>query len=389
MKKLFILFFAASTTLACGTSSNDTTTVTAMSVIDSVKNLIGKVECRNKYYYNTLNQTARIIAGMNDPMDTIFSVIRNSPSWKTYAAESDEAWKSYYKKNSALVNWTKNEVHPVTVGVKSLFYPFSGPDFLYANMLFPDIEIVYMLGLEKLGSVPDFKKITSVDGYINAYKTAINEILQDSYYRTIKMMSNLNNQNVDGVIPVIMLYMARANKQISEINYITLDASGAIIPTTKAEVNKQRNRGVEVRYFAGTDGVERRLVFFSGDVQEKVLAENTANKNFLQSIKTEAAFSKAASYLMHHPIFATVRNTILANCNTVISDDTGIAFRFYDPKVWNAQLYGSYNGCIDDFKYIFEKDLDAAYKDPSRKIIPLDFRIGYSRPSNARIMTRK
>lgn len=391
MKKTFIILCAISV-VSCGNSTGKTTSQNTDSLRqDSIRVEHQQQVHKNKYYNNLLNQTARVIAGINDPADTMFANIRQSEAWKTYATESDKVWKDYYTKNTNLMDWAKNEVQPLSKGVKTLFYPFSGPDFLYANLFFPDAEMIYSLGLERLGSVPEFNKEKAIDGYINAYKTSINEVLTDSYYRTIKMMSYLNNQNVDGVIPVIMLFMARAEMQIAEINYITLDQNGAIIPSTKAEVSKKgANRGVEFKYYLGTDDVnERRLVFFSGDVQESALAQNTAMKKYLDGIKTEAAFSKSASYLMHHPIFATVRNTILKGSNLVVSDDTGIAFRYYDPKIWDVQLYGSYNGCIDDFKYIFEKDLKAAYSDSTRVIKPLTFRIGYSRPSNMRIAVRK
>lgn len=390
MKKISLLLCAISM-VSCGNSTPKTTPQNLDSLrLDSIKIEHQESVHKNKYYYNSLNQTARIIAGVNDPADTMFSKIRQSEAWKTYAKESDQVWTNYFTKNSALMNWAKDEVKPLSTGVKTLFYPFSGPDFLYANLFFPDAEMIYSLGLEKLGSVPQFTKEKAIDGYINAYKTSINEVLTDSYYRTIKMMAYLNNQSVDGVIPVIMLFMARAEMQIAEINYITLDANGVIIPSSKAEVGKQTNRGVEFKYYSALDDTkERRLVYFSGDVQESALAKNTAMKKYLDAIKTQAAFSKSASYLMHHPIFATVRNTILKGSDLVVSDDTGIAFRFYDPKIWNVQLYGSYNGCIDDFKYIFEKDLKAAYSDSSRLIKPLTFRIGYSRPSNMRIAVRK
>lgn len=386
MKTILTLILAANVLIACGDS---TPKKVVNHTADSVETAVVTTPIVDICYSSQLNQTARIIAGINIPSDTMFSQIRNSEQWKTYAKESDAAWKSYRAKNGALMKWIKEEVVPVTTGTKSLFYPFSGPDFLYANMLFPDVEMIYMLGLEKLGSVPNFHKIKSIDEYINSYKTAINEILQDSYYRTINMMSALNNKNTDGVLPIIMLYMARANKQISEINYITLNENGEIVSLPKNSTEKPRNRGIEIKYYSGKDQNERRLVFFTGDVQESALENNPACKKYMSSIKTEAAFSKAASYLMHHKIFSTVRNTILKNCNIVVSDDTGIAYHFYDPKVWDIQLYGSYNGCINDFKYIFEKDLDAAYKDSTRNIKPLTFRIGYSVPSNARIVTRK
>lgn len=348
------------------------------------------VEERSKYFSLPVNQTARMIAGIDEPTDTMFRHIRATPAWSEYVDESALIWKQYAAKSAPLFLFTKNEVRPLSSEVKTLFYPFSGPDFLYANLFFPNVETVYMLGLEKLGTVPQFAKVANIDGYINAYKTSINEVLTDSYYRTIQMMRYLNNQSVDGVVPVIMLFMARTNKQISQISYLTLDQNGKPVEIDYKELKSHKNNGVQIKYFDGDDETTcRKIIYFRGDAQESALANNAPYKKFFDSMVADAAFTKSASYLLHHAIFTTVRNAILRTCDLVLSDDTGIAYRYYSPKVWDIQLYGSYNGCIDDFKYILEKDLKAAYGDSTRLIKPLPFRIGYSRPSNFRIVERK
>lgn len=386
MKLTYILLLLAFTMSACHAAKSPKSTAT--SGVDSTT-MTEVPKPRNSHYANRLNQTARIIAGIYDPTDTLFMHIRHSKAWKNYAQESDSVWDKYFTNNQALMNFANNEVRPLGNSVKRLFYPFSGPDYLYANLFFPNTEMLYMLGLEKLGSVPQFDKAANADGYINAYKTSINEVLTDSYYRTIQMMRYLNNQSVDGVIPVIMLFMARADKQISEINHLTLNEDGTPRIVTRAELKNCKPEGVEIKYYAGGDNnIERRIIYLKGDAQESALANNTAYKNFFLNMEADAAFTKSASYLLHHAIFATVRNSILRTCKLVVSDDTGIAFRYYKPTQWKIQLYGSYNGCINDFKYIFEDDLKAAYND-STKIRPLPFRIGYSRPSNMRIATRK
>ena len=337
---------------------------------------------------NELNQTARFVAGMQNPADTLFAKARATSAWQSYASESDAVWATYYKKKQPLLNWARDEVHPVSRGVTSLFYPFSGPDFLYANMLFPDAQVIYAIGLEKLGTVPRFDDETAIDAYVEGYKTSINEVLTSSYYRTQRMKTYLHNESVDGVIPVFMLFMARSGMHLSAINRVTLDADGAVVPVPAEQTAKPKNLGVEFIYYAENDPTERRLVYFSINLQDDVLARNAPVTAFLHTLRTKAAFTKSASYLMHHALFTTVREAILGNCDIVVSDDSGIPFSMYTPDVWNVQLYGSYKGCIPDFKHIFETDLAAAYNDPARSIKPLPFRIGYSYPSNMRIAVR-
>ena len=42
--------------------------------------------------------------------------------------------------------WAQKEVKILGDSVKSLFYPFSGPDFIHANIFFPNTKKIVMLG---------------------------------------------------------------------------------------------------------------------------------------------------------------------------------------------------------------------------------------------------
>ncbi len=340
---------------------------------------------------NKLNQTARIIAGIVDERDGDFSHITSDTTWTNYAAESKKQWEGYHAKNAKLYEWVKGEILPTTSSLNEIFYPFSGPDFLYGNLIFPDSRNIYMFGLEEIGTVPDFSKINAeeLENYIAFYKKSIGEVLSYSFYRTLGMKEYLHNDNIDGVTPVLMLFMAQSGKQISEINKVTLNEDGAIRVVGDGEdFMALENRGVELKYFNGEDDVERRLVFFTGNVADGALAENTALKNYYQALRPEGVLTKSATYLMHKTYFSTIRNAILKNSNVIVSDDSGIAYRFYNPKTWDVRLYGTYTRPIELFDEHFEEGLLEAYEN-GKGIKPLNFRIGYSYPSNMRMAIRK
>lgn len=382
-KSLFIIPFTL--LLACGsyaenkkTTDNDSTTkvVTTPKVID-VSN-------------NKLNQTARLIAGIANPKDSSFSQITSTAQWQKYAQESELKWKEYHAKNKTMYSWFEKEILPSTATLEQIYYPFSGPDFLYGNLIFPNAKDIYMFGLEEIGSVPDFSKINAkdIDMYLTFYKKSIGEVLQYSFYRTLGMKEYLHNANIDGVTQVLMLFLAQTGKQISEVNMLTLNEDGSIRKVGDDEkFRKLTNRGVEIKYYNGKDDVERRLVFFTGNIADGALSQNTAYKKYYQSLRPEGAFSKSATYLMHKSYFSEVRNVILNNCKVVVSDDSGIAFRLYDPKIWDVKLFGTYSRPIDLFKDFFEADLLEAYKASNSQ--PLGFRIGYSSPSNIRLVLKK
>lgn len=347
----------------------------------------------NSHYSNRLNQTARIIAGISTPTDSMFQSVRRSVVWQKYATASDTVWAAYDKRNTNLYNWVKAEVQPKTDSLRNVFYPLSGPDFLYGNLMFPNAETIYMFGLEEIGSVPDFDKISpaQIEEYVTFYKRSISEVLKDSFYHTKGMKVYLDNANVDGVTPILMLFLTKRGKQISEVNHLTLNADGSIkVVPNDAKFKKLQNRGVEIKYFNGTDNIERKLYFFTGNIADGALnTENPAYKKYYSSIRFDGTFIKSATYLLHKDYFSHIRNVILKNSSIVVSDDSGIAFKFYDPKVWNVQLYGTYTKPIALFDNLYEPDLYQAYRDPKRTIKSINFRIGYSSPSNIRIVTRK
>lgn len=385
MKQLFLLIASFSILGACGNSSGKPTAMVKDSTVSEVE--VKKIpDFRN----NRLNQTARLIAGIANPADTMFRKLTGSSVWQNYAAESDKVWTEYFANNAPLYNWVKSDILPTTSGVSEIYYPFSGPDFLYGNLIYPDAENTYMFGLEEIGSVPDFDNVTvaQLEPIISFYKKSIGEVLKYSFYRTLGMKEYLHNANIDGVTPVLMLFLAKSGKQISQVNFLTLNTDGSTkVVEGDAQFKKLTNRGVEIKYYNGKDDVERRLVFFTGNIADGALEANTAYKNYYKSLRPEGSFSKSATYLMHKSYFSEVRNVILNNCKVVVSDDSGVAFRFFDPKTWNVKLFGSYTRPIPLFGDFFEADLLEAYNAANAK--PLTFRIGYSYPSNMRLVTRK
>src|SRR5207244_12971408 len=85
--------------------------------------------------------------------------------------------------------------------------------------------------------------------------------------------------------------------------------------------------------FAGSDGQERTLYYFSTDLSNS----GVRSAGFLKFCGTLApgnSLIKSASYLLHSGNFATVRDFLLANSATITHDATGIPLGSYDPKKW-------------------------------------------------------
>jgi hypothetical protein len=79
---------------------------------------------------------------------------------------------------------------------------------------------------------------------------------------------------------------------------------------------------------------------------------------------------------MHGKDFSKIRNIIFEKSSSILQDDSGIAFRFFDNKIWNIHLYGKYVKPGKEFPWINEMDLAKALSDPSVKPVP--FTLGYN-----------
>jgi hypothetical protein len=184
------------------------------------------------------------------------------------------------------------------------------------------------------------------------------------------MKTDLRAGHVSGTLPVLYVFLARAGKTIREVSPIALDDKGA--PYFGNEnPGPHATRGARI-LFAGSDGVERTLYYFSTDLSNSGVKAS----GFLQFCATLApgnSLIKSASYLLHSGNFTTVRNFILANSATIIQDDSGVPLAYYDPKKWRFFPFGRYAGPIAEFPGRYQE----RYAELFRRSEPMDFGIGY------------
>jgi hypothetical protein len=81
-------------------------------------------------------------------------------------------------------------------------------------------------------------------------------------------------------------------------------------------------RGVRIM-FAGSDGQEKTLYYFSTDLSNSGVKASGFLK-FCETLAPANSLIKSASYLLHSGNFTTVRNFLLNNSATIIQDDSGI-----------------------------------------------------------------
>jgi hypothetical protein len=315
------------------------------------------------------NDTARFLAGMPPADDSPLAALTKDRFWQQHAHSFDAAFgRLEHGQLARIRDWSSKNV---TAAPPTVFYMFSGPDFLYANAFYPNAKTYVLAALEPVGTVPDLTTLRgSVAPSLYQLEGSLRSILNYSFFITHHMKSDLRVGRVNGTLPILYVFLARSGKTIREVTLVRLDEQGAVVPDVDA-ARGNPTRGVKI-VFAGSDGEERTLYYFSTNISD----DGVRNSKFLQFCETLApagSFVKSASYLLHSGGFTKVRDFLLANSTVMIQDDSGIPLRFYDAKKWDLQPFGRYLGPIGVFPGRYQPNYAVLF----RKSRPIDFGIGY------------
>jgi hypothetical protein len=314
-----------------------------------------------------INASAQGLAGKKASGDAPWE---STKEWKDYSEKLDGNWNYLDRiRLNSMRSWGNSELGGLRDQTSTVFYPFSGPDALYANTLFPDSKILLMAGLEPVGTMPDLAKLQQ-DGKLGPYlaqvQTSLFTILAASFFKTKDMKNDFNNQLVDGLMPAIIVFIAREGYSINNIQYVTLNHEGSVLPRGAGSGAP----GVQVTYDGG-----RSLLYFQTDLGNDGTHSNPGFVQLMHRLAPGITYLKAASYLLYEDYFSTIRNAILENSVGVVEDDSGIPLKDFKPSQWDVIPYGDYTGPIDLFKDKNQPDLAAYYaKTPHQQ---LSFGSGY------------
>jgi hypothetical protein len=342
------------------------------------------------------NDIARYIAGMQPAgPGGLDSSLRQEPEWKRFSESFEKNWQKYDSTRLTVMRgWRDQELKDMNTPGKTLFYPFAGADFLNAYTFFSKADRFILIGLEPAGTLPDFNAQSkdSVNMYFNKINTSLHAILNYSFFRTKSMAVDLRNEEVNGTIHLMLLFIARTGNSIADVKPVAMTAAGDLVRYSTFEESKKdtlHNRGIEIA-FISPDSVMKKAYYFSVNLADDMLKKNTSFIAFLDKQKPYNSYLKSASYLMYNSYFSEIRDhLVLGNSNYVLEDDSGIPFKYFVPDRWTVQLYGGYSSPIPMFSMHKQEDLKLAYKD-STKVKPLPFGIGYNyRPGNSNLLLAK
>jgi len=336
-----------------------------------------------------LNDAVRFVAGMPvEHKEGKLYGLTQTAEWKEHSKNMDQIWNSFLQSAPKVMAFSQSELGEVNSKYKTLFYPFGGPDYLFSNTFFPDMDTYFLIGLERAGSAVKVKHPSTATYHL--YQNAVSDILNLSFFRTKDMKVELSNDTIDGVVPIISMLMARSGRRIISIEHKRINNEGEIVGTNEdgTPVN-DRSKLVEIKFFKQGTNKLQTLYFLSTDLSNGGLSGNKPLMAYIDKLDnaTTACFIKSASYLMHTTYFSMIRDAILTHVSAIMQDDSGIPWRFYDQSKWDIQLYGSFSEPISMFEKYPQPDLRDAYQTSQPK--PINFRIGYARQSNLQLSILK
>ena len=317
-----------------------------------------------------VDDTAKFLAGMMPSADSPLMPLTKDPSWQRHARFFDNAFGQLEQRQLTRIRaWS--EAH-LAAPKPTMFYMFSGPDFLYADAFYPKATTYVLSALEPPGQVPDLTRLPrgALGAALYNVEHSLGSILSFSFFITKQMKTDLRAGQISGTLPILYVFLARSGKAIRSVTPIALDAEGQV---KAANENPGSNapRGVRI-VFTGSDGVEKTLYYFSTDLSNGGIKSSGFLK-FCSTLAPGNSLIKSASYLLHSGNFTAVRDYILANSATIIQDDSGVPLAYYNARQWRFFPFGRYLGPIGEFPGRFQE----SYANLFRKAEPINFGIGY------------
>lgn len=316
-----------------------------------------------------LNRAAALLAGKVLPGTELPEHLQNNESWKSFANLTAQNWDQYSKAmGTPMKSWAATEIKN---DQKTVFYPFSGPDFTTLYQLFPNQDYYIMSALQPAEKLVDLSSLSakSTNLTIDVLSSAWKSFGHDGFFVTEYLYKYLStNQARIGATSLIATFLSLQNFSIQKIVPIQVTEQGKIEELNDAE------RWMSVRFYLKKDGRPVVLDYVRMDLSDQGFKDAPGNAIFFTESSKNPMVFKAASHLPQHGHFTFVAKTVVENAPMIVQDETGIGYgklsQYYD-----TTLYGDFVKAYKVFSS-FNRELADAYKERSDEK-PLPFRVGY------------
>ncbi len=258
----------------------------------------------------TLDETAHFLAGM--PVTGVLEPLTHDPAWQEHAQAMNEAWtRKEQQQIWPIRQWMQANAPQYHRSNDTVFYMFSGPDFLYSSIFFPLSSNYVLAGLEPIGNVPDLTHVPPevVRADLISLRNSMNSILRFQYFITKEMRTDLGRGNISGTLPILYVFLARLGYTIVDVTHVGTPAEG-----------------VKITFSGGEQS--QTLYYFKTDLS----GGNSAFLRWCAARGPGLSLLKAASFLMHGDGFSGVRNFLVQNSRVIIQESSKNIISLISPR---------------------------------------------------------
>jgi len=318
------------------------------------------------------DDVARFLAGMPLPKVSPLAPLTNDPAWQEHAANFEKAFAKLNIRRLAKVRSWEAQYFPEShEKIPVAYYMFSGPDFLYVDQFFPKADVYILCGKESMGPPPDPLHITNLAGALHNLEEAMQPSIRFSFFITKDMKVSLDSQELKGVLPILYVFLARADKSIRDVTFGSLSGGGSFQP---GRAGAGGSPGVRIQYIDNHSGQEQTLYYFTTDISDGGVGSSGFLK-FCNQFGVGGSFLKASSYLMFEEGFGRIRDFILDHSKVIVQDDAGVPITYFNRNKWNVRVFGTYLGPIEIFKQHYQPKLKELFDQSAPP--PIEFNFGY------------
>src|SRR5437763_9908153 len=114
-----------------------------------------------------------------------------------------------------------------------------------------------------MGPPPDPLAAPDLSVALHNLEEAMHSSLRFSFFITKDMKVNLQSQELKGTLPILYVFLARADKSIKDVTYGSLSAGGEF---QQSRPGSGETPGVRIDYIDNHSGQNQTLYYFTTDI---------------------------------------------------------------------------------------------------------------------------
>ena len=292
-------------------------------------------------------------------------------------AQADGAWDFYQKSiGQPMSEWAKTEVRGAPGG--TVFYPFSGPDFVTVSHLFPQANRFVMVAMQAAGEPADVANMSSgrMQNFQAKFMREWMKFSRLAFFRTDDLNEDLRDKHAQiGVTTILITFALYSGYDVKAVYPIVFDeAAGDYI--------KGNGPWKSVRLELSKAGKPVVLDYVSLDLSDGVLSQSPSTRAWLARESRHPVLLKAASHLLQETYFEVLRDILVENATMVIQDETGLNYTNLG-QIGPVDLYGGFLYPHELFNRKKQESLAQAYRE-SKDVKPLPFAFSYNKTTERR-----